>query len=1312
MDTPCKARIVSNGRFYSHSSVAMPQRQPLCTATSQAGPLDSGRTDWLLSSLQGITLLDTTAVVGCSSVRYIDMNQFPRWLAVVFALTMLVLLAGGGWFYRAQDRQLRQEAERTLIAIAQSKVDQIAQWRAERLDDAAVIMESPFSNEAVARWLAAPQADTTEGILARFRSSRDREHYGDVLLVDAGGQVRLSLGDHRGRLHEDTMRALAEAFRQRRPMLSDLHDGPGDQPPHIDAIASLFARNGDASVPIGAVILRCDAGQFLYPLIQSWPTPSRTAETLLVRRHGDAVLFLNDLRHQKNTALKLRIPLSQTEVPAVMAVLGKEGVVEGEDYRGVEVVSVLKAIPDSPWFMVAKVDKTEAFAAWRFRTALIFALILSLLAAATTAVGFVWQASQRAHYRELFEAEAARRRSEERYRATLMSVGDGVITTGADGRVEMLNHVAETLTGWRESEARGRPLDEVFHIINEDTRQTVEDPVDRVLREGIVVGLANHSLLIARDGSERPIADSGAPIRGEHGRITGVVLVFRDQTQERAAQNRLRKETQRAQQYLDVAGVMIVALDADANVVSVNRKACEILGCAEKDVLAKNWFEHFIPDRVRDRVRSVFARIMAGQLELDEYVENDVVTRGGEERLIAWHNAIVRDDSGAIIGTLSSGDDITENRRAAEALKESEEKFKFLAERMADVVWTADLDFHTTYVSPSVEKVLGFTPEERKKQSLEEIISPESLERAQRLFIEELQREEESVADADRSVAIELEYYRKDGSTVWMENRMKAIRDARGAMVGIYGVSRDVTERKRAQEALRESEEQYRTLFENAQVGVYRTTPDGRILAANRALIQMLGYSSFDELAARNLERDGYDPDYPRCAFKEEIEREGEIRGRISVWTKRDGSSIFVSENARVVRGPDRTVLYYEGTTEDITERRRAEEERKKLQAQLLHAQKMEAVGRLAGGVAHDFNNMLQAILGNTELALEGAGPHSPLRESLDQIQQAARRSADLTRQLLAFARKQIVSPRTLDLNDTVSGTLKLLRRLIGEDIELAWMPGLDLWSVKIDPSQIDQVLANLAVNARDAIGGVGRMTIETANVVFDEAYARSRVDCAAGQYVMLAVTDSGRGMDKDTLGRLFEPFFTTKEVGKGTGLGLATVYGIVKQNGGLINVYSEPGQGTTFKIYLPRYEAEPVLEQAPSLARVPLGGSETILIVEDEAAILNIARRTLERLGYTVLAASKPVEAIRLAGEYPGPIHLLVTDVVMPEMNGRELAESLSPVKPDMKCLFMSGYTADIVAGHGIVEEGVLFIQKPFTVTSLAEKVREALDR
>ena len=394
----------------------------------------------------------------------------------------------------------------------------------------------------------------------------------------------------------------------------------------------------------------------------------------------------------------------------------------------------------------------------------------------------------------------------------------------------------------------------------------------------------------------------------------------------------------------------------------------------------------------------------------------------------------------------------------------------------------------------------------------------------------------------------------------------------------------------------------------------------------------------------------------------------------------------------------------------DITERKQAEAEWEQLESQLRQAQKMEAVGHLAGGVAHDFNNMLSVVIGNTELIMMKHRIDDTIQRQLLTIIDTARRSGDLVRQLLAFARKQTVAPKVMNINNTISGMLKMLRRLIGENISLEWISGDDISHIRVDPSQVDQILANLMVNARDAIGGVGNITIETQNVTLDEVYCASHVGFIPGSFVLLTVSDNGSGMDKDTMAQIFEPFFTTKMVGRGTGLGLATVYGIIKQNGGFINVYSEPGKGTAFKIYLPMVEGASVESIDEETATEPQKGSEVILLVEDDKNILEIGKSVLEQLDYTVIAANTPETAIELAQGCEADIGLLITDVVMPQMNGRELAKRITEIKPGIRCLYISGYTANAISKDGLLDKGIMFLAKPFSVRSLAMKVREAL--
>jgi PAS domain S-box-containing protein len=531
------------------------------------------------------------------------------------------------------------------------------------------------------------------------------------------------------------------------------------------------------------------------------------------------------------------------------------------------------------------------------------------------------------------------------------------------------------------------------------------------------------------------------------------------------------------------------------------------------------------------------------------------------------------------------------------------------------------------------------------------------------------------------------------------------LRDSSGALKGSVNVLRDVTERQRAEEALRASEAHFRRFLENLPLGVYRTTPDGRVVMANPALLRMLGYDSWQELASRNLEGEAFEAGYPRPAFREQIEREGEVGGLEAAWKRRDGSMVFVRESARAFRADDGRVLYYDGIVEDVTERRRLEE-------QLRQAQKTEAVGRLAGGVAHDFNNLLTIIIGYSDLLSEKLSAGDGRRLPVEEIKKAADRAASLTRQLLAFSRKQVLQPHILDLKSLLTNVDEMLRRMIGEDIELVTHLPSGLGRVKADPGQIEQVIMNLAVNARDAMPQGGQLTLEAANVELDSSYASSHESVLPGHYVMIAMSDTGIGMDAETQAHIFEPFFTTKGQGKGTGLGLATTYGIVKQSEGHIWVYSEPGKGTTFKVYLPRIDqAVEVIAPTRALVDELSRGSETILLAEDEEAVCSLVRGVLESRGYDVLKTKGANEALEIGERHKKHIHLLLTDVVMPQMSGRELAEHLAPLHPETKVLYMSGYTDSAVVHHGLLDPGTTFLQKPFTPDALTLKVREVLD-
>jgi len=760
-----------------------------------------------------------------------------------------------------------------------------------------------------------------------------------------------------------------------------------------------------------------------------------------------------------------------------------------------------------------------------------------------------------------------------------------------------------------------------------------------------------------------------------------------------------------------------------------------------------------------------------------------------------------------------------EGRLLEDLLRYSDQRCRQTVELAEEGVWVFDRVGSTTFANAEMARILGYSPDEMLGMTPRHF----AMEAEPGRKFEDLLG---FLAPGARQKG-EIRLRHKDGSEIWVHVVCYQLLGSNGEFAGRVGVFSNTTARKRAERALRESEQRYHDLFAHASVGIYRTTSDGLISMANDALVSMLGYTSFEELTGQNLDGEGCGPIYQREAFRAQIERDGETRGVESVWKRRDGSVLFVRENAKVVRDPNGKILYFEGTVEDITERKWAEEKlqqsearlrslidnapygiyqcdprtdrfldvnpalvemlgyasieellsidistglygdaaeceafvrecrmtgrfesdmtwkrkdgkplkvrvrgrqsrvsdgglrlevyvediskRAELEQQLRQAQKMEAVGNLAGGVAHDFNNLLMIISSYTQMLEDELPPDDRLRQNTRQVLKAVGRSSTLIQQLLAFSRKQILSPRILDLNAVAEETAKMIRRLIGEDIELILSLDRPLWVVKADPDQVGQVLINLCVNARDAMPRGGKLTISTHNTNIDRDARESMPGVIPGAYTVLSVSDNGVGMSQQVQSRIFEPFFTTKEMGKGTGLGLSMVYGIVKQSGGYISVDSEPYLGTRFRILFPAVDE--ALTEVESEQVMSVGGNgETILLAEDEDALRESISDYLVQHGYNVLKASNGDDALRVAEGFQGHIHLLLTDVVMPKLEGSELAILLSKVRPGISTLFMSGYTDRRLLDHLPQMRKPTVLQKPLNLRSLLRIIGEAV--
>jgi PAS domain S-box-containing protein len=664
----------------------------------------------------------------------------------------------------------------------------------------------------------------------------------------------------------------------------------------------------------------------------------------------------------------------------------------------------------------------------------------------------------------------------------------------------------------------------------------------------------------------------------------------------------------------------------------------------------------------------------------------------------------VIDGVGRIAGAIHYFTDITPAKEAEKTAKFQSERLVSLMNNVPGVVYRGLRDWSVAFIGAEVTRITGYTPEEFVSGGVKwrDLIHPEDLDVVKHAF-------RESVRGKQKVVRVEYRARHRDGGFRWIADRRQLIYGANGEFAYVDGLLLDITDRKRIDEALRKTNESFKAVIEASPLAIVALTPEGNVALWNSATERMSGWSEKEALG-RPLP---IVPEENMAEFHGLLARgrRGESLSGVELRRRRkDGSPVDISIWTSPLRDHRGEVTGIMSVWADITERKKMEEALHNSEEQLRQSQKIEAIGRLAGGIAHDFNNLLTAIRGYSDLLLHRLDRASPMRREVEEIQKAGERASTLTRQLLAFSRKQVMQPKVLDINAVVAGMEGMLRRLIGEDIDLVTVLKPGLWNAKVDPGQVEQVIMNLAVNARDAMPKGGKVTIETRNVELDETCMRRHPFVHPGAYVMLAIGDTGTGMDEETKNRLFEPFFTTKEKGKGTGLGLSTVYGIVKQSGGFIWVYSEIGKGAIFKVYFPRFGGAPAEAEKESDPGPLPHGKETVLLVEDEEIVRTLVRDILEGNGYTVLEASSGAEAVSIGRNCKGPIHMILTDVVMPKMGGREAAESLAQHLPGVKVLYISGYTDESIVHHGVLDSGIPYLEKPFTPDALLRKVRQVL--
>ncbi len=1235
-----------------------------------------------------------------------SLRAAPHPLLLVFVLLGAGIVIVGGLYLRGQARHYRAQVEGQLSALADLKTAALAQWRSERIGDASTFQSNRAFSALVERMVADPgDPDPREQVRGWLTRTRTSYGYDRVSLLDTEGRERLADPADGTPCSSGGAERMYEVLRSGGVTVHDFHRNDLDGKIYLTVLAPIFeTREGGRA--LGTVALRIDPTTYVFPLLDRWPAQARTAETLLVRRDEGDALVLNPGRLRKRAALTTRIPLASREVAAVKAVLGQQGTFESRDYRGVAVVAALRAVPGSPWFLVARLDAAEVNAPLLERLGVMVLLVGTMLAAAAAGVAVVVR-GQRLR-------EVGQRLEVERERAWLhdvvaRSLNEVYVFDPATLRFRFANRGACRNIGYTEDElSRLTPLD----LKPEMTAEAFE----AILRTLRAAGRPVHvfeTIHRRKDGSRYPVEVHLQLVDAGGGAV--FLAVVNDVTERRRSEARIRRLNRVYAVLSDINEAIVRIRDPQALFGAACRIAVEAggfrmawLGLLDAEASRLRPVAHA---GAEDGFLATLPQLLSGEtLESRRVVCNDIEHDPGAAdrrvdalargyRASAVFPLVVAGEALGVF-TLYAGepgffddeelrllDEMAADLSFAMEMRRNEEARLRLAtaiEQSPVSVTITTVGGRIEYVNPAFTWITGYAPGEADGMPA----APSHRERLEAI-------------EAGRSWRGEVVGSRKDGTPYTQELTVAPIRDAAGRVTHIVTIGQDVTERKRAADAILREKAFSEALLESLPGFFCLFDRTGRPLRWNRTLEKVSGYTAAEIAASRPVDFFGV----------EDRELIAERIGRVFEAGAADAEVALLSKDGK------RTPYYFVGVAIDvdgapccitmgfdIAARRHVED-------QLRQAQKIEAIGRLAGGVAHDFNNIVAVIVGYGELAQAQLGPGHPARPRVDEMMKAAERAAGLTRQLLAFSRKQVTEPRVLDLGSIVDGTRSMLGRLIGEDVEVVIQRAPGLGAVRADPGQVEQVVMNLALNARDAMPKGGTLTLETENVDFDEAYAAAHPPAVAGRFVMLAVSDTGVGMDEATQSRLFEPFFTTKAPGEGTGLGLATVYGIVKQSAGFVWCYSEPGHGTTFKVYLPRVDEAVRADRVSLAAAEDPRGAETILVAEDTEELRNVLRETLTERGYTVLLAANGEEALELARAHAGPIQLLLTDVVMPRAGGAELAERLAVLRPGVRVLFMSGYTNGVISQHGVLKEGVHLLQKPFTGRGLAQAVRAVLD-
>jgi len=1188
---------------------------------------------WLFVAITSLLLyILIRRLLKSAGAQFTPVGSLRSLLVPGILLGVVIAALTAGTIYHASLHE-RAKEEARLQAIAGLKTAQIQNWLGERLRDARFVQSSTFFSDAYVRWRSAEDTAALKELRTRLATFGREMGYKSLLLDDRAHTVWSADGTH-----DDVDPLLKAAVRKAVERGNVSHFGPyrdQDGRLHLDLLAPLPAVGGK---PGAVVILHTNPSDYLFSTLQTWPVPSATGETLLVRREGDRIVYLNNLRHASDAAATLSRPLSQPDLLPGKVLRGEAvsgQAIQGVDYRGMPVLGVAKAVKGTDWFLVAKIDRDEVFAE-SSRDAVWIALA-GVLAVFMVAAGGVL-IRQRQHLLSSLkerEAQAERLRDLHLLDAIANNSTDAIFAKDQKGKYILFNRAAAVMTGTTVEAVLGN--DDSF-IFPPEQASLIMANDRKVIETGNAITFQER--LDTPAGSANFLSTKG-PLRNEAGEVIGIFGISRDVTE----QEQVSMEREITVEFLQL----------------VNQSSSE----QEMIRAATAFFQRY------SGCEAVGIRLKEG----DDYPYYE--SRGFPPDFIVAENALCRRDT---LGQIER-DDVGNP----------------VLECMCGNIISGRFDLAQPFFSPkgsfwtnSTSELLARTSEEDRLARTRNRCNGEGYESVALIALAVGENHLGLLQINDRRTGM----FTPEKISLWER------------LTGYLAVA---LAKCRAEAALRESDTRLHLALRSASMGVWEWNLRTNAVIWSPECYEMFGLTRFG----------GTEPDFIRMLHPDDVERvttaaQKAIQERSTYAAEfrvvqPDGTILWVSNVGRADYDHTGEAQRMVGIVQDISAQKRAEEERSQLQEQIMQAQKMESVGRLAGGVAHDFNNMLAVIFISLELIKMKLSPADPLHEQLGEILHAATRARDITRQLLAFSRKQVIAPQVLDLNRMIANAEKTLARLIGEDISLRFIPDQSLGKIKIDPSQIDQVLINLAVNARDAMPDGGKLTIETANVEFDDAYCRLHAGFQPGRFVQLSVSDEGVGISAEIREHIFEPFFTTKEVGRGTGLGLAMIYGIVQQNQGFISVYSEVGLGTIFKLFFPRVDGdsaavEPTQEKA-------IEGNGSILLVEDDEMLCRVTKATLEKLGYTVTAAVSPEEALRIAGDSNVHFDLLLTDVIMPGMNGMQMRDRIIVLLPNIKVLFMSGYTSDAIVKRGVLDEGVNFIQKPFAVNALSVKLESILN-